>query len=270
MFKPSIIIVIVCIIVGIGIAGLYGTYLHLSNTDAQKNLITRDDLTYLVGLDDADFPPLVIYGEGGEPTGFDVDLIHWVANEMKFNINFVPTPWDDIFTALEEQKIDMIMGGISITPGRLENYLFSDPYLAISQSVAIGEQATMLMDDFYAGRGIVGVEGGTTSDDLVTEILVDSGILPEEKLRRYEQIEVGAQDLASGDIQYLLSDWPVMVSLVQRFPIHIIGDIDTGEKYGIVIHKGNKELQQTLNTGLDQLTASYDWDALKHRYLLDY
>jgi polar amino acid transport system substrate-binding protein len=209
------------------------------------------------------------HGKDGEPTGFDIDLITWIGNEMEFNVNFVPTPWDDIFNALDANEVDMIMGGISITPERLENFLFSDPYLSISQSIAVGELTTMFMDDFYAGREIVGVEGGTTSDDLVTETLVDTGILPEEKFKRYEEIEMGAQDLSSGDIQFFLSDWPVMVSFVQKFPIHIIGNIGTGEKYGIVINKENKELQQIINLSLEQLTASYGWDTIEHKYLLD-
>ena len=251
------------------IAGVYSVYSYISNNDA-RNGLTDYEVTYRVGLDDADFPPFVVYGEGMEPTGFDVDLIRWIGDEMEFNVNFIPTPWDDIFTALDAKKIDMIMGGISITPGRMENFLFSDPYLSISQSIAIGEQDVMFMDDFHAGRGFVGVEGGTTSDDLVTELLVDSGILPEENLKRYEQIEMGAQDLASGNIQFLLSDWPVMVQLAQNYPIYIIGDIDTGEKYGIALHKDNKKLQQVINEGLDQLTVSYDWSEMKHRYSLDY
>jgi polar amino acid transport system substrate-binding protein len=250
-------------------AGLY-LHLHHNDSDTRNIPIAKYPVTYRVALDDTDFPPLAIYGEGENPTGFDIDLIQWIGDEMKFNVIFVLTPWDDIFTMLDEQKVDMIMGGASITPARLEKYLFSDPYLSISQSIAIGEHSTMVMDDFYAGRGIIGVQGGTTSDDLVTEILIDLGILPEEKLIRYEHLGAGAQDLVNGDIQFLMADWPVMVALVQTHQIHIIGNIDTGEKYGIVLHKSNKGLQQLLNLGLEQLTESYDWDTMKHRYLLDY
>jgi len=265
MKKP----VVLCIIAIILIVGLYNGYSYLTGSDVEDDL-TGYAVTYRVGLDDVDFPPLVIYGEGDEVTGFDIDLINWIGDEMKFNVDFVPIPWDDLFIALDMQEIDMIMGGISITPGRLENFLFSDPYLSVSQSIAIGKQGTMFMDDFYAGRGLVGVEGGTTSDDLVTELLVDSGILPEENLKRYEEIAMGAQDLANGDIQYLMSDWPVMVQLAQNHPIYIIGNIDTGEKYGIVLHKSNRDLQHLINRGLGRLAGSYDWNTVSHRYLLDY
>ena len=268
MVKPSVIII--CIIIIIGIAGLYGAFSYLNTTNTTHNISSKDGVTYRIALDDANFPPLVVYDEDGEPTGFDIDLILWIGKKMGFNVKLVQIPWDDIFTALSNQEVDMIIGGISITPERLKHFLFSDPYLSISQSIAVGEKSSMFLDDFYAGHGIIGVEGGTTSDDLITELLVDTGILPEEKLIRYVEIEMGAQDLASGKIQFLLSDWPVMVSLVQRFPIHIIGNIDTGEKYGFVFHKDNRDLQNIINQGLEELTRSYDWDTMKHKYLLDY
>jgi len=273
MFKPSVIKVILCIIVIIGIitvVGVTGLYLPLNEGETKNNQIRKYDVTYRVALDDGDFPPLIVYNEDMEPTGFDIDLLHLIANTMEFNLIFVPTPWSNIFATLEAKEVDMIMSGASITPERLEKYLFSDPYLSISQSVAISSQGTMFMDDFYAGYGIVGVKTGTTSEGLVREILIDTGILPEENLKTYSDVEFGAQGLVNGEIHYLLSDWPVMVALIQRFPIHIIGDIDTGEKYGIVIHKDNKRLQKTINQGLEQLASSYELDRVKYKYLLDY
>jgi len=269
MLRFPVKVVILCIIAVIGVAGLYSTYLYLNSNDA-KNGLTDYEVTYRVGLDDADYPPFLVYGEDGEPTGFDPDIIHWIGNEMEFNVNFIPIPWDDIFAALDAKEIDMVMSGVSITPERMENFLFSDPYLSNSQSVAISEQGTMFMDDFYAGQGIIGVQSGTTSEDLAIALLIDAGIITEKKLQTYADIETGAQDLVSGNIQFLMTDWPVMVSLVQTHPIHIIGDIDTGEKYGIALHKDNKKLQHVINEGLDRLTASYDWSEMKHRYLLDY
>jgi len=227
-------------------------------------------VTYRVGLGDGDYPPFLIYGKDREPTGFDPDIILWIGNEMEFNVNFVPIPWDEIFIALDAKEIDMMMGGVSITPERMEHFLFSDPYLSNSQAVAISEQGTMFMGDFSAGRGIIGVEAGTTSEDLITALLINVGILPEEKLKTYADIETGAQDLVNRNIQFLITDWPVMVQLTQTYPIHIIGDVNTWEQYGIAFHKSNRNLQQVINKGLERLTESYDWDEMKHRYLLNY
>ena len=260
---------ILCIIIIIGVAGLYSAYLFLNSNDA-KNGLTDYEMTYRVGLDDRDYPPFLIYGKDREPTGFDPDMIHWIGNEMKFNVNFVPMPWDDIFTALDAKEIDMIMGGVSITPERMENFLFSDPYLSNSQAIAISEEGTMFMGDFSAGRGIVGVQAGTTSEDLVTVLLINLGILPEENLKTYVEVETGAQDLVNKNIQFLMTDWPAMVQLTQIYPIHIIGDVNTREEYGIAFHKSNRDLQQVINKGLERLTGSYDWDEMKHRYLLNY
>jgi len=268
MSRPLAIALIFCIIVAIGIIGLYSKLLHPSH-DAKAEDANYETM-YLIGVHE--FPPLIIYEDGyeNEPTGFDRDMIRWIGNEMGFDVEFRLMAWSDVFNALDAKEIDMILGGPSITPGRLERFLFSDPYLSISQSVVISEHGTMLMDDFWAGRGIVGAEGGTTSYEIVKTSLVDTGILPEENLKDYHPIEAGIQDLIDGEIDFLISDWPVMVQLAQTYPVYIIGSIETGEEYGIVIHKDNRKLQETINTGMDRLTASLDWDAMKQRYLLDY
>ena len=270
MHKHSFIKVLLFITTIIGIILLYNIYSQLNNAGEKSELISKYEISYRIGLDDGDFPPLIVYGDEILPTGFDIDMIHWIEDAMELNFILIPMAWGGIFAALEAKEIDMIVSGVSITPERMEKYFFSVPYLSISQSIAINAEGTMFLDDFYAGRGIVGVKAKTTSDALVREILLDTGILPEENLRTFSDIETGAQELANGNIDYLLSDWPVMVALIQRFPIHIIGDIDTGEKYGIVMHKDNKKLQQTINQGLEKLLNSYEFDSMKHKYLLDY
>jgi polar amino acid transport system substrate-binding protein len=269
MQKSFIIVAILCIIAVIGITALYSTYIY-SDDNEVKNAQVAGSQVYRIGVHE--FPPLIIYNDGyeNEPAGFDRDMIRWIGNEMGFDVEFILMAWSDAWIALAANEIDMILGGPSITPGRLERFLFSDPYLSISQSVVVSANSTTFMDDFYAGRGIVGVEGGTTSDDLVREILVDSGILPEKNLKKYDHIDMGIHDLMNGEIDFLLSDWPVMVSLVQVYPIHIIGNIDTGEQYGIPFNKENKELQQKVDMGLERLMDSLTWEQMKHKHLLDY
>ena len=269
MHRRLVIVVILCIIAVIGIVGLYSGLLHPSS-DAENKKAANYEVLYRIGVHE--FPPLIIYQDGyeNEPTGFDRDMIRWIGNEMNFDVKFILMAWSDVFNALEAKEIDMILGGPSITPERLERFLFSDPYLSISQSIVVSEHGTMFMDDFWAGRGIVGAEAGTTSYDIVKEALLDTGILPEENLKDYHPIESSIQDLIDGKVHFIISDWPVMVRLTQEYPAYIIGNIDTGEEYGIVIHKENEQLQQAINTGLDRLQASIDWNEMKHRYLLDY
>ena len=271
MPRSFVIILFTLILIAVLAMGVYHMEQGRANNDVEHNQSIDYGIVYRVGIDKDDFSPLLVHGENkDEITGFDIDIIRWIGDEMRFHVEFVSLPWDALFTALDAKEVDMIMSGVSITPEREEEYLFSDPYLSVSQSIAIHANSTMFLDDFYAGDGIVGVEAETTSEAVVTSLLVDSNLLPIEKLRTYTDLEVGALNLVNGDIHFLVLDWPVMIALVQKYPIHIIGEIETGESYGIALHKDREHLQRIINTGLSRLTASPDWDEIKHRYLLDY
>jgi polar amino acid transport system substrate-binding protein len=59
-----------------------------------------------------------------------------------------------------------------------------------------------------------------------------------------------------------------MQSLIQKYPIRIIGSIDTKEKYGIIFRKEDASLQRTINIGLAQLFESSEWDEMMAHYFL--
>ena len=63
-----------------------------------------------------------------ELTGYDVDVITAVADELGLEVEFAEVPWDAIFAGLEAGRYDVVANQVSITPERLETYDFSTPY----------------------------------------------------------------------------------------------------------------------------------------------
>jgi polar amino acid transport system substrate-binding protein len=60
-----------------------------------------------------------------------------------------------------------------------------------------------------------------------------------------------------------------MLDAIKEKPMSIIGEIDTGEEYGVAIRKSDAELLATINTGLDLLMQSPKWDELKTKYKME-
>jgi ABC-type amino acid transport substrate-binding protein len=54
----------------------------------------------------------------GELTGYDVDVAHAVAEKLGVRAEFVETPWDSIFAALEANRFDVVANEVTITPER--------------------------------------------------------------------------------------------------------------------------------------------------------
>jgi len=234
---------------------------HPNDVNIEKSM-------YFVGISDTDYPPLLIY-DGSTPTGFDIDLITWIANEREINIIFVSMPWDNIFNALRNEEIDMITSGASITPERMEEFLFSYPYLSIEQQVAVTKDSPLTFKDFYTREKTIGVEAGTTSEHIVQDLLTISGITDQSKIHAVGGIAEGARDLVDGKFDYIVTDQPIMAALAQEYQLKIIGSISTGEEYGIVFRKDSVALQQTINAGLRKLLQSSEWELLTSKYLIN-
>ena len=234
--------------------------MHISNV-----LDGNPNFNYFVGISDTDYPPLLIY-DGDIPIGFDIELITWIADERGIDITFIPIPWDNIFDALRSGEIHMITSGASITPERMEEFLFSHPYLSIEQQIAVPKDSPLTLKDFYSGEKRIGVEAGTTSEDIIHDLLIKSGVITSSHIHAVGGIAEGARSLQDGEVGFIIVDQPIMAALALEYPLKIIGSISTGEEYGIVFRKDSESLQQTINTGLRNLMDSPAWESLKAKY----
>lgn len=221
--------------------------------------------TYIVGID-GEYPPYSFINKNGTAEGFDVESIQWIADDMGFDVKIQPMAWDGIIPALQAGKIDMVYSGMTITNERKEVVNFSNPYLKINQSVTIHNDSNLTMDDFKAGKGKVGAQRGTTGAFWVEDNLVNKSILAADMLVTYDNFPLAATDLQNKRVDFIIYDRPPMLDAIAGKPLHIIGDIDTGEDYGVAIRKTDPELLQTINTGLEHLMASPKWDELKQKY----
>ncbi len=74
---------------------------------------------------DREFPPFSYEEAGGEPTGFEVDLVRAALKESNVVLDFRPLQWELIPIELSEGKINLTTGMIR-TEQRSRLYLFSD------------------------------------------------------------------------------------------------------------------------------------------------
>ncbi len=221
--------------------------------------------TYIVGID-GEYPPYSFIDKNGTPQGFDVEAIQWIGNELGFNVKIQPLAWDGIIPALNAKKIDMVYSGMTITDERKEQVNFSNPYWKVNQSVAVHNDSKLTIDDFKAGKGKIGAQRGTTGAFWVEENLVNKSLIPADQLVTYDNFPLAATDLQNKRVDFAIYDRPPMVDAIANKPMHIIGEIDTGEEYGVAIRKTDTELLTTINQGLDLLMKSPKWEELKKKY----
>jgi len=231
------------------------------------------ETVYVDGIDAA-FPPFSFIGEDGQPSGFDVEIVQWIADEFGFEVKIVPVDWDAIIPTLLTGEIDFIASGMTITAARAERVAFTEPYWSVDLAVVVregpgpdGETApefnlfTLMRDERR-----VGVQRGTTSQTWLEENVLGSGI--GVKLILYDNFLLALEDLEIGRLDGAVMDAPTAISSIADRPLAVVGTIATGEIYGYAVRQQDVDLLELLNEGLRRIQASGVWDALVEKWLV--
>ena len=98
-----------------------------SCTKSCKNMQSESTVPKLVVGTDANYPPYESVNEEGELEGFDIDIAKHLGLELGKEIEFEQLGLDALILALSQGKVDIIIGGMSITPSK-EKKIAMVPY----------------------------------------------------------------------------------------------------------------------------------------------
>jgi polar amino acid transport system substrate-binding protein len=231
------------------------------------------ETVYVDGIDAA-FPPFSFIDENGVASGFDVEVLRWIANEMDFEIEIVPIDWDAIVPTLLTGNIDLIASGMTITAARQDRVAFTNPYWTIDLAVVVRQTEDAdgepipeltLFEAVQSGRKI-GVQRGTTSQDWLEAYVIDAGITI--TLALYDNFLLALEDLEIGRIDAAVMDGPTAQSGISGQPLTIVGTINTGEIYGYAVRQSDTDLLEMLNEGLRRIQANEAWETLVSKWLV--
>jgi len=217
---------------------------------------------------DANFPPFAYIDKNGNPDGFDVQAMNWIAKEMGFKVTHKPIDWDAIIPTLRAKKIDLIAAGMSITEKRREQVNFTNPYWIITQVLVVPKDSTLTMDQVLGGGNKVGVQRGTTEAKWIQENLIKKEGKDFE-LVMYDSAPLSVEDVVNGRIVASAMDDAPAKDAVRKKPVKILGRFGMpDEEFGYAVRKEDTELLDTLNEGLRRLMESPYWEELKVKYEL--
>jgi len=223
-----------------------------------------EEKEYINGID-PNFPPYAYVNKNGQPDGFDVKALDWIAKEMGFKVRHQPTDWDGIIPALKAKKIDMIASGMSVTEKRKEQVNFTDFYKEIVVVLLAGNDCSRTVEQILAEGNLVCVQRGTTEASWMKDNLLKQGAKFE--LREYDSSPAAVADILNGRIVAAAMDDVTALDAVKKKPVKIVGPLGMEEEYfAYAVRKEDTQLLKTLNDGLKRLMASPYWDELKQQY----
>lgn len=196
-------------------------------------------------------PPFA-FKQGGKLQGLDVDFALQLGKFLNRNIQFKELEWEDQIPALEADKIDVIMSGMTITEERSYRVTFSKPYLRTGQMLLTKRQkAGLYTDGIYslmANQRPIGTIEGTTGD------LVVSKTINRANLTRYPTTEKAIKALEDGEIDVLVHDAPIVSYFAARSKNNDLTphrQLASEEYIGWAVNRSNSALLTQLNNFLE-------------------
>ena len=128
---------------------------------------------------EAGYPPFEMVADDGESVvGLDMDIMAAVAEKLGLQMQVVTTSFDGIFDGIGV-NYDVVCSAVTITPDRMQNMLFSLPYITNYQAVVVPADKDVEINSFMDLDGyVIGVEGAAGAD--LNDVYYVTGVYCEE------------------------------------------------------------------------------------------
>ena len=217
---------------------------------------------------DANFPPFAFIDKTGQPSGFDVEVMDWIAKDLGMEVSHVPIEWDGIVTSLVTKKIDIIASGMSISPERSKQVNFTMPYWIIKQVFVVKNDSALSVEDVYTQKKTLGVQQGTTEAKWLKEHIAEKGY--NVTLRYYNSAPLAVEDLLNGRIDAAAMDEAPANDAASKKGVKVLGTFGMPEEdFGYAVRKDDTELLEKVNASLKKLMATPYWNELIEKYNLN-
>jgi polar amino acid transport system substrate-binding protein len=223
-------------------------------------------ISHIVVATDATWPPMeYVDKDTKEIIGFDIDLMEEIAREGGFTYEFKDTAWDGIFAGLAAGKYDAVMSSVTITEDRKKSMDFSKPYINAGQILVVPKK-TSGVDSLQDMKGkVVGAQIGTTGAFEIDKV---EGV----ESKTYDEIGLAFEDLVNGRIDGVVADTPVAADFAlqnetYKKALKIVGEPFTEEYYGIAVNKGNTEVLEMINRGIDGVVGTNAYEKIENEWL---
>jgi cystine transport system permease protein len=197
----------------------------------------------------------------GQLVGYDVDVARAVAEKLGVKVEFVETPWDSIFAALEANRFDIVANEVTINAERKQKYDLSEPY-SVGEGVIVtraNDNSIKTLDDL---QGKVAAESATSN---WSDVARKAGA----RVETVEGFTQAIKLLNQGRVDATINDSIAVYAYLAETgdtTVKIAGSVGEKSEQGFAARK-NSGLLPDLNKALDELRDDGTLADISQKYL---
>lgn len=216
---------------------------------------------------EANYYPFEYLDENNLIKGFDIDVANAVCEAVNLTCTFSHQNFDSLLLTLQFGRFDAVIAALDITKKRLEIVDFSDSYYT-NYPVFISKKSPT--KKFYGYGKVIAVHTDSSNQDYLLQYSLDNSFIIS-----YPSLSNAFEDLRSGRIDMIFADNAIASDFLKKSDNEVHFSIDKTETlfaekfsqgYGIAVKKGNHQLQQRFNLGLEIIFNNGTYKKIYNRY----
>ena len=214
----------------------------------------------LIMSTNAAFPPYEMVADDGSFEGIDVEVAGAIAGKLGLELVVDDMDFDAALLAVQQNKSDIVMAGVTVTEDRQLIMNFSDSYATGVQVVIVKEGSDVTLDNL--GEKMIGTQRGTTG------YIYTSDDYGDDHVTAYDNGASAVQALINGQVDCVVIDSaPAEAFVAANAGLTILDTEYVTESYAIGVNKDNTALLDAINQALAELTADGTVQSIVDKYI---
>ncbi|KNF09963.1 amino acid ABC transporter substrate-binding protein, PAAT family [Gottschalkia purinilytica] len=246
--------IIALFIIGIMTIGFAGCSNQTGTKEGKTEIEKIKESGKIVLGTSADYPPFEFHKEvNGKDTivGFDIEIAKEIAKDLNVELEIKEMSFDPLIMALQNNKIDMVLAGMTPDKERAKKVDFSDKYFFGKHYIVINgknKDSIKTLEDLKGKT--IGVQKGAVQQKIAQKEI--SGA----KLKPLVKVPDLILQLRSNKVDAVLIEDIVAKSYVENNKDLVLPGIEFKDKeggYSVALRKNNKELVESINKTIKRL-----------------
>ena len=215
-----------------------------------------------------DFPPFESLDADGNVFGIEVEILELICKELGVELEIKQMSFDSVLPGIQAGKYDVGVSGISVTPAREKNVLFTTPYCLAAQAIVVLEGSEVTGKADLEGKKIA-VQSGTTAETFCMENGYD--------ISPFAGNSDAQMALTTGKVAAWVIDDLTAKEMVDAYnadapetKLVILEEAMTTEPYAFAFQKGSDDLVAEINAILKKLVADGTVKGIFEKYNAPY
>lgn len=200
--------------------------------------------------------PFAYRNNAAEVVGLDMDLVHDLARNLGVRLEITRLDSAESEAALNDGRIDLLAGGIVVTPERAVRFAFTNPYFDLTLALIVRDFDRDRFADLSSVRKIDNLKLAVGRSDYyqraVKELLPLAEIVVLDSPRAFLRGEIGEADA----LVYSAETGAAWTLIYPKFSVIVPRGLSFKAPVGLALPDGQAEFLNFMNTWLDLKTKN--------------